>query len=262
MLNNLFIVGCGIKFLSHMTLEVQALIQKSDCVVYLVNDPAMKQWIHDNSRLSISLDAIYFNTTNRLEAYQGISEELIKIIQVHKNTCFVMYGHPFFLANSSEQIIKEIEKRSLDINIEVLPGISSLDCLFCDLRIDPGQYGIQAYEATAFIHRNYRLNTDSHLVLWQIGVAGIGTIIENNEDLNNNKSRLDALNRLREKLLAYYEPDYPIILYVASMYPSISFIRIDSTISEFNKISIPRLSTAYIPPMNTKLKASMVAWLT
>ncbi|HHF7375804.1 hypothetical protein [Legionella bozemanae] len=53
----------------------------------------------------------------------------------------------------SSWIIRNIEKSSSDIKIEILPGISSLDCLFCDLRVDPGSCGIQAYESTEFINK-------------------------------------------------------------------------------------------------------------
>lgn len=247
-LNKLFIVGCGIKFLSHMSLEVQAVIQKSDCVVYLVNDPAMKQWIINNSVNAISLDLIYYSFTDRSQAYNSISQEIIKIAKENKNTCFVIYGHPFFLATPSEQIIRNIEKNSSDIKIEILPGISSLDCLFCDLRVDPGSCGIQAYESTEFINKNYKINSDSHLVLWQIGVIGINTIINDKKALDCRAERIHALRKMKEKLLIWYEEDHPIILYTASMYPSISFERVDSSISQLDKMVIHRLSTAYIPP--------------
>ncbi|HHT0595046.1 TPA: SAM-dependent methyltransferase [Legionella anisa] len=247
-MNKLFIVGCGIKFLSHMTLEVQSVIQKSDCVIYLVNDPAMKQWIIDNSVKAISLDLIYFNFTDRSHAYNAISQEVINITKENRNTCFIIYGHPFFLTTSSEQLIRTIEKNSLDIQVEILPGISSLDCLLCDLRIDPGFGGIQAYESTEFINKDYKINSDSHLVLWQIGVIGINTIINDEKALQCRAERIYALQKIKEKLLTWYEEEHPIILYTASMYPSISFEKIFVPISQLDVAIIHRLSTAYIPP--------------
>ncbi|WP_083503898.1 SAM-dependent methyltransferase [Legionella steelei] len=247
-MNKLFIVGCGIKFLSHMTLEVQFVIQKSDCVVYLVNDPAMKQWIIDNSVKAICLDSIYFSFTDRSHAYNSISQEIVKIAKENINTCFVIYGHPFFLTTSSEQIIRNIERSSLDIQIEILPGISSLDCLLCDLRIDPGRGGIQAYESTEFINKDYKINSGSHLVLWQIGVIGISTIINDEKELVCLVERAQALNKLKEKLLIWYKIDHPVVLYTASMYPSIAFEKLDISISQLDVTVIHRLTTAYVPP--------------
>jgi uncharacterized protein YabN with tetrapyrrole methylase and pyrophosphatase domain len=231
-----------------MTLEVQSVIQKSDCVVYLVNDPAMKQWIIDNSVKNISLDPIYFKFIDRKQAYDAIGNEIIKITKENKNTCFVLYGHPFFLTTSSAQIVKIIEESQLGIDIKILPGISSLDCLFCDLRIDPGLCGIQAYESTEFINKNYKVNSDSHFVLWQIGVVGIKTIIHNESELNYQPQRKQAICKIKKKLLHWYAEDHPVILYTASMYPTISFERVDITISQLDAIAINRLSTAYIPP--------------
>lgn len=231
-----------------MTLEVQSVIQKSDCVVYLVNDLAMKQWIIDNSIKAISLDPIYFNFTDRNHAYNSISQEIIKITKENKNTCFVIYGHPFFLATISVQLVRDIEKNMSDIQIEILPGISSLDCLLCDLRIDPGACGVQAYESTEFINKDYKINPDSHLILWQIGVIGIKTIINDEDTLHCQAERVHSLRKMKEKLLAWYKEDHPIILYTASRYPSISFDRVDLQISQLDIVAIPRLSTAYIPP--------------
>lgn len=246
-MNKLVIAGCGIKFLSHITLEVQSVIQKSDCVVYLVNNPAMKKWIKDNSINSISLDRIYFSFTDRNQAYESISQEIIKITKKNKHTSFIIYGHPFFLSTSTAQIIKNIEENSLDINIEILPGISSLDCFLCDLRVDPGFGGIQIYEATEFLNKDYKINTNSHFILLQIGVIGINTIIKNEKNLLNS-DRIEALKTIKKKLLLFYEKDHPIILYTASMYPSISYDKTSILLSHLDITNINRLSTAYIPP--------------
>lgn len=247
-MSKLYIVGCGIKFLSHITLEVQSVIQKSDCVVYLVNDPAMKQWICNNSVKAISLDSVYFSFTDRTDAYNSISQEIIKITKENENTCFVIYGHPFLLSSISTQLVSNVKKSLLDIEIEILPGISSLDCLMCDLCIDPGSCGIQAYESTEFINKNYKINVDSHLVLWQIGVIGIKTIIDDDSDLNAQVDRILALRKIKTKLLTWYEEGHPITLYTASRYPSISFEKLNISISQLDVTEIPRLSTAYIPP--------------
>lgn len=248
-LSKLFIAGIGIKFLSHMTLEVQSIIQKSDSVIYLVNEPAMKRWIEENSKKAISLDAIYFNFQERNDAYQAICREVINIAAQNKNTCFILYGHPLILSNSSEQLIKEIKERALHIDIEILPGISSIDTLLCDLCVDPGSGGLQAFEATEFLNKNYKINIDSHLILWQVGVVGVEKIIQKDRDLINSVERKKALNQLKQKLIGIYGKAHPIVLYVASMYPQTPFERIDICLSKLDVVNIPRLSTVYIEPI-------------
>jgi uncharacterized protein YabN with tetrapyrrole methylase and pyrophosphatase domain len=152
------------------------------------------------------------------------------------------------MSSTTNQIIKAVEKDELDIQVEILPGISSLDCLLCDLRIDPGICGIQAYESTAFINKEYKINPDSHLVLWQIGVIGIKTIITDEKELTCHPDRKDALLVIQEKLLTWYGKEHPIIFYTASRYPSISFETVTIRMSQIDSSSPHRLSTAYIPP--------------
>lgn len=248
-MKQLVIAGSGIKFLSHLTYEVQSAIQKSDCVLYLVNDPAMKKWITDHSQSATSLDHVYFAFEKREESYRAIFNEIVQSTIENQNTCFITYGHPMFLSSISLMLLNELKGSSHQINIEVLPGISSLDCLLCDLCIDPGDGGIQAYEAMEFITKNYQINIDSHFVLLQVGVVGNKQIITDQSQLTGDYAHKKALAEIKEKLLAYYTETHPIVLYVASMYPTIPFDRIDSTLSVLDKLDIPRLASLYIPPV-------------
>ncbi|HAU0151392.1 TPA: hypothetical protein JBF02_15920, partial [Legionella pneumophila] len=214
----------------------------------LVNEPAIKRWIDENSKKAISLDAIYFSFQERKEAYQAICQEVINIVTKNQNTCFIIYGHPLILSNSAEQLIKEIKEESLDLEIEILPGISSIDTLLCDLCIDPGNGGLQAFEATEFINTNHKINTNSHLILWQIGVVGVKSIIQNDKDLVDSIERKIAIFQLQRKLLDWYNETHPIVLYVASIYPQVPCEKFDICLSNLDKVNIPRLATAYIKP--------------
>ena len=42
---SLVLVGSGIKFVSHITNEAKASIEQADKVLYLVNEPAIGEWI-------------------------------------------------------------------------------------------------------------------------------------------------------------------------------------------------------------------------
>lgn len=248
-MKKLFVVGSGIKFLSHLTFETLGLIKQCDCVCFLVNDPAMKKWIIDNSKKSISLDELYFKTNLRKNSYDSISTEIVKIAKAHDTTCFVTYGHPLVLSDTSTKVIKELGENNQEIMIEVLPGISSLDTLLCDLKFDPGVLGLQVYESTAFINGNYNVNTNSHFILWQIGISGVNTIINCDDELLNNIERKNALKKLKDKLLGVYDKNHALVLYVAGTYPSIPFTKEDIYLNDLDSYAIPRLATAYIPPI-------------
>jgi uncharacterized protein YabN with tetrapyrrole methylase and pyrophosphatase domain len=78
----------------------------------------------------------------------------------------VFYGHPTVFAKSALDAVIKLEKENYVTKI--LPAISSEDCLFADLRIDPGSDGCQSYEATDFLIRRKKIDPTSHLILWQI----------------------------------------------------------------------------------------------
>jgi uncharacterized protein YabN with tetrapyrrole methylase and pyrophosphatase domain len=248
----LFIVGCGIKFLSHLTQEVKLLIENADCVAYHVNEPATKKWINENCRNPYSLDGLYFDQNKRKDVYKAISSEVIRQSKMFKTTCFVTYGHPFFLSNAARNIVSEIEKNHCDIKVESLPGISSLDVLFSDLRVDPSFGGMQAIEATEYLNKKIIINKSSHIVIWQVGVVGVTNIINDEIELEQSNEKREAIRALKHLLLETYTPDKSIILYVASMYQSIQPEIIELELKDLDKVFIPRLATMYISPPTSR----------
>lgn len=248
-MKELYIVGSGIKFVSHLTLEAKALINESDCVLFLLNETAMKHWVVENSKKSISLDDVYFSSENRSDSYRKIASKVIDVSLQHDNTCFVNYGHPLVLCEPVIKIIKSELRQFNKLRVNVLPGISSLDCLLCDLEVDPGEFGIQAFEATNFVTHDYNFSTHSSLILWQIGVSGITSIVTK-ESKKLETKRLKFIELITEKLLTKYDSNHEVYLYVAAQYPKIPCEIKKVKLSDLSNTSINRLATAYIPPLD------------
>lgn len=208
----------------------------------------MKNWVVKNARKYISLDDIYFSSKQRSESYDKIANELLSSIQKNDNVCFLIYGHPTFFSSVVDKIKKRIS--SEDIIIQVMPGISAMDCLFADLKIDPGSMGLQSYDATEFLLYDEKFSTTSHLVLWQIAIIGeIGVVKNSKINLDRQKK---AITILITKLLIHYPADHIVKLYVASQYPSIDFELVSIELQKLNEINISRLATLYIPPSKEK----------
>jgi len=169
--SSLTVVGTGIKFLSQMTLEAKTYIEKSDKVLYLVNDPALKQWINQTNKNSESLDDIYFKHSKRLDSYLAITDYILSHLADSKHICVALYGHPTVFAKPALDAVLAATAQGYDAKI--LPGISAEDCLFADLLIDPGTCGCQSFEATDFLLYNRKFDANSHLILWQPDVIGI-----------------------------------------------------------------------------------------
>lgn len=238
---SLVVVGVGIKFISHLSVEAKTYISQSDRVLYLVNDPLMKDWIHEINSNSESLDCLYTQHELRMDSYNAISNYILETLQKYKHVCVVMYGHPTVFAQPALDAVKQAKKEG--ILAMVLPAISAEDCLFADLLIDPGSVGCQSFEATDFLIHKRQFDTRSHLVLWQVGVISALTHVKNQNDKN-------GVIVLAHYLKQFYLSQHRVTVYEASQYPSIQ-PRIDEVILEqLPEVKLSRITTLYLPPLS------------
>lgn len=243
--SSLLVVGSGIKFFSHLTTEAIASIQKSDLVLYLVNDPILKIWIEEQNQKCQSLDFIYSSTPCRFNAYQQITNYVIEQLYQDKHVCFVLYGHPTVFSKPGLDAVKIAKEKGYFA--KVLPGISAEDCLFADLLIDPGSKGCQSFEATDFLIHQRLFDVSSHLILWQIDAIGI----VDQESTNNNKTGILLLvNYLKN----YYKGTDRIIIYEAAQYPGFEPKITYTKLIFLPDIQLTNLSTLYIPPTKNAQK--------
>jgi hypothetical protein len=87
-----------------------------------------------------------------------------------RRVCAVLYGHPGVFAYPGHEAVRRV--RAAGLGARMLPAISSLDCLFADLGLDPGAAGCQCYEATDFFLRRPAVDTAALLALLQVGMLG------------------------------------------------------------------------------------------
>jgi uncharacterized protein YabN with tetrapyrrole methylase and pyrophosphatase domain len=237
--SSLVVVGVGIKFISHISVEAKAYISQSEKVLYLVNDPLMQEWIQELNPNSESLDHLYNKHELRTDSYKGISNYILQSMQVNKNVCVVMYGHPSVFAEPALDAVKEAKKQGC--YAKILPAISAEDCLFADLLIDPGSCGCQSFEATDFLIHDRKFDTSSHLILWQIGVIAVLSHLRS----QNNKNGIIVLTNYLKR---FYPSKHLVTIYEASQYPSFE-PRINLVaLEDLPNAELSRLSTLYVPP--------------
>ena len=238
---SLIIVGSGIKSVGHLTIETQGWIQYSDIVLYCVADPATEIWIKENSRHSIDLYQFYGNEKRRLDTYHDMVDEMLKYVRQGKDVCGVFYGHPGVFVYPSHHAVKIAREEGY--KAAILPAISALDCLYADIGVDPSSKGSQTVEATDLLLRRRRLNTDGHVVVWQIGCVG---------DLGFNFSGYDNrnLNILVDYLESFYDRNHEVVHYQGSQYPMCPSTVERMPLRELRKAGVTGISTLYIPPQD------------
>lgn len=238
---SLIVVGSGIKSVGHLTIETQGWIKYSDVVLYCVADPATEIWIKENSRYSIDLYQFYGNDKRRLDTYHDMADEMLKYVRRGKDVCGVFYGHPGVFVYPSHRAVQIA--RAEGYKAAILPAISALDCLYADVGVDPSSKGSQTVEATDLLLRKRRLNTDGHVVVWQIGCVG---------DLGFNFAGYDNrnLNILVDYLESWYDKNHEVVHYQGSQYPMCPSVVERMPLDALRKANVTGISTLYIPPQD------------
>lgn len=237
---SLTIVGSGIKFLSQLTQEAIVYIKKSDRILYLVNDPALIVWIKNQNPNSESLHDLYFKFEKRIDSYNAITKYIIDSMEECNHLCVVVYGHPTIFSKPALDAV--LFARQANINAKALPAVSAEDCLFADLLIDPGSVGCQSFEATDFLIRSRKFDSNSHLVLWQPDVIGV--------ECHATESNQIGLQLLCEHLSKFYPINHEIVIYTAAQYPGMLPIINCVTLKDLANEKLSQLSTLYVKPLS------------
>lgn len=235
----LIIAGLGIKFLSHLTKETEIVIAKSEKILYLANDALFSEWIENKRKNTESLEKLYFSFSNRSDSYEAISQKILSELEIHNDLCFLVYGHPNFLVQITSLLVNIATKKH---EVYILPAISSLDCLLADLCINPGDSGMQLYEATELIIHKRMIDILSHVIIFQPSAVGQKGHIRDKEVIKR------GLIILFEYLSSYYSDTHEIVVYEASQYPNSESKITRVTLKQLPKTKISSKSTIYIPP--------------
>lgn len=246
----LYIIGSGIKSIAHLTNETIGCIKNSNKVLYLLNEPLVEKWVQQNASESESVSVDYFSEPERVKAYSKIANKIIEAIDKDKIVSFLIYGHPCFYAMPGLMAASKLESNQ-DISVEIIPALSSLDCLYADLAIDPGQGGIYIVDASELIAFEKMLCTSSHLVIEQIGMVG-------NLGRPTDKVNKRALEALHAYLLSFYPKNHKCILYEAALYPRMTPKIIYFELSNLLNQQYTTISTLYIPPKQVESKKVVV----
>lgn len=236
---SLTIVGCGIKFMSHLTIEAKAFIESANIVLYLVNEPAMREWLLKIQPSATSLDNAYTQYSLRQDAYKDITRTILNVLTKQQHVCVVLEGHPTFFAQSALAAAKQA--KAIGYKVMILPGISAEDYLFAELQIDPGSVGCQSYEATDLLIHRRALDGCSHVILWQVGVIGLLKHRPIHHHQKGTKILVDYLS-------SYYSHHHEVFLFEGSQYPHIASTIKSTQLLNLPEANISRITSLYIPP--------------
>jgi precorrin-2 methylase len=234
----LTVVGTGIAIGEHLTPQARVAFERADESLYLVGDPVAATFLEQLNPRARSLHTLYGSGKPRLETYEEMVEEILSPLRAGRSVCAAFYGHPAVFVYPGQHAVTRAREEGF--RAFMLPGISSLDCLWCDLGIDPAAAGCQIYPATEFILERRVPDTAATLVLLQINVIGVEDDREQPD-----WSRLPVLvDYLRE----FYPADHEVIGYEAPPYPIMQPVVERSTLGELVGADLRPGMTLVVPP--------------
>ena len=247
---SLTIVGAGIQFKGHLTLEARSHIEQADKVLYALTDPASMVWITQLNPTAESFSD-YLDGQPRRDAYRAWVEQMLAPVRQDKKVCAVFYGHPGVCVPPAHEAIRQARREGFVAMM--LPGLSAEDCLFADLDVDPIEHGYQSFEATDFLIRPRAFDTSCALILRQIGTIGETIYQKKGADYRR------GLRVLTETLTAHYGADHEIVVYEAARLPVMRPIIERVPLAGLPEARITQISTLYVPPKaSAPVNASML----
>ena len=236
---SLTIVGTGINIGGHLTPEARAAFSYADEAFYLVGDPVAVGLLQELNPRARSLHTLYERGRDRLDAYEAMVDELLRPVRAGRNVCGAFYGHPTVFVYPGRKALSMAGEEGFDTRM--LPGISSIDCLWSDLRIDPGEAGCQIYHATDFLLQRRPPDTAATLILLQINVLGQAAHLD--------KPDWSRLPVLVEYLQEFYPADHEVIDYQAPPFPIMAPTAVRVPLGDLTEASLTAGITLVVPPV-------------
>ena len=234
---SLTVVGTGMKFKSHMTLEALEAIQQAEKLYYTGVDVMTAKWLEEMNRSAERLPG-YIPDRPRREAYNVWIEMILSSVRKGIKACAATYGHPGIFSYFARTSVRMA--RSEGFEAAMLPGISSEASLLCDVLVDPAEGGWQSYLASYFLNQKPVFDTSSQLMLWQITVVDCcGPPTE---------AHMPGLKRLTEYLVEHYGPEHQVVVYEASRNPALDPAILLMPLRKLAEGRFREIASLYIPP--------------
>ncbi|MGV9879644.1 SAM-dependent methyltransferase [Streptomyces sp. NPDC003006] len=244
---DIHLVGYGMRLPNDLTLEALAVLKRCNRVFGIPPLHAPDFGLPPMENLFTH----YGSQKERLETYQEWLDIVLDAAAATPPVALATYGSAMVGTLVSHRLLAQAPTRGLTVH--VTHAASHLDSIWADLNIEPF-FGFEVWEATVFVHRRVRPNTDANLVLPQAPVFGV----QHGPDMRT-EPRMETsttMTELRDHLLRFYPPDH-VVHYVhassgtSTAGPSVQPLPLSDldhpSAHTMSTLCVPRLSAATSP---------------
>jgi tetrapyrrole methylase family protein/MazG family protein len=141
------IVGLGPGPLDQLTPEARTVLENAPRVLLRIAAHPVAQWLIDSGRPVVALDFVYAIPRITYPAvYEFIADIVVREARLRGTAVYAVPGHP--LVFESTPALIESRARAAAVGVRIIPGLSFLDVLFAELRVDPvsGLHVVSAFD--------------------------------------------------------------------------------------------------------------------
>lgn len=185
-----------------ITQEAKSVLQAAEVFYVLHAQSFVLDYLRERYDAEVvDLSVAYDEDKPRSQTYREVAQAVLNGASQGggRRVAYITSGHPLVLVTPSQLILRAACERS--IPVDVIPGVSSLDTVWADLRFDPGPDGMLMFEATSLLLRQYPLIPTAPLFLWQLN--SVETAL-----YSTRKNRPERFKRLQDYLLQFYPADH------------------------------------------------------
>lgn len=238
---SLIVVGTGVQWRGQTTEAATRAIERADRVFYAVTDAWAAAWLRELNSTAKSFDYPR-DGRHRAKIYDAMVGDILAALETGHNVCAVFYGSPSWLTQPAHLALRRA--RESGFAARILPGVSSIDCLFADLGVDAASGGLTVFEATEYLKLERPMDTTVQLVLCQIA------LIDHRRTGDADVERIRrGLMRLRDRLLRAYSAGHEVVVYEASSHPLVAPRITRIALGSLEDCAVSELSTLYVPPI-------------
>src|SRR5262249_22515976 len=204
------VVGLGIVGSHQITREAEETIRRSNETFVIDSAVGVLDYLRTLCPKVTDLKTVYEFGIHRRLIYRQMASVVTAAAMERPPVCFAAYGHPKLYCYPTTLLQRAA--RVLNLKIEVLPGVSSLDTLMIDVNLDPGFDGLQVYDATDLLVHKRRVKIGVTCFIMQAAIV----LATYNRPI---APKTENFQRLENYLLEFYPADHKDIVVISRTHP-------------------------------------------
>jgi tetrapyrrole methylase family protein/MazG family protein len=152
---DLYLLGAGVQFPSHLSLETIEIFDRCNRVVTNLPSDHLSLLPKEICKRIESVWHLYQPGRLRVDNYADVVKAVLAAAEAKRPIAWLTFGHPMIFDSVTGELLQESRRRNWQT--QVVPAISSIDTLLATIEFEPAN-GIFIYEATSLVRRQIQLN--------------------------------------------------------------------------------------------------------